>query len=124
MDSNFKKMCFNTRTKQMELVPVVNVQSINTIYHTEESVVWNITHTFNSTNFFIQIFDQNNELVYPNNIEVNESSLDIYFSSALTGFCNLLFINANNGSIVPTPTPTPTPTVSITPTVTPTISSV
>ena len=123
MDSNFKKMCFNTRTKQMELVPVVDVQSINTIEHNEASLIWNITHSFNSTNFFIQVYDANNELVYPDNIETTESSINIYFASEISGICNILFINAEaSGGIEPTVTPTVTPTISITPTVTPAVT--
>lgn len=61
---------------------------------TTASTTWNITHTNNSADFVLQVFDDNGDLLIPDSITaVDASNITVAFSNNITGKAVVIFAN-------------------------------
>lgn len=57
------------------------------------SNTWVLTHGRNSKNVVVQVFDDNDDLVTPDNIRTNLDNVTVTFGISFTGYANVLFFS-------------------------------
>ena len=70
-----------------------NTSTVDSTQHVQgvAATVWTITHNRNNRNAVVQIFDNNNDLVFANNVRLNLNDIVIDLSLATSGYANVIF---------------------------------
>lgn len=120
-----KKLYFDPQSGTFTAIPQTTVNDVKQFTFAHGSNQWYIEHNYNTSNVVVQIFDNNYELIMPNDIIITVNDITITFDQPVDGFVNVLFVSAdihNIRIVTPTPTISVTPTPTVTPTITPTVT--
>lgn len=66
---------------------------IHQIVYSIASSNWILVHNYNTKNVMVQTYNENNEMIIPNNIVISENGVSIYFNQNMSGFLNIMFID-------------------------------
>lgn len=61
----------------------------------ESSNSWVIEHNYNTSDILVQCFDSTGVLIYYNSLEITNNTITINFTDDISGYCNILFNNAD-----------------------------
>jgi hypothetical protein len=94
MFDNLKKIQYSKKDNSFYGEKQSTTNNVRQYLFSENSNEWIIDHGFDTQNVIVQTYDSMNIMIIPEHIEVDNNSIKISFSSGISGFVNILFIDS------------------------------